>query len=231
MSDTKKKAMYILILLSLLVGLFGINVERTQKNDQPTEKKPVSKQSSVTPQDDPTSYLYVVNKKRPLPDKYTPSDLNGPMRAEAKKSIDNLFAGAKSANTSLKIISGYRSQSTQASLYNGYVARDGQASADTYSARPRYSEHQTGLAVDIGNSNGSCDLEICFGDSLAGQWLKANAQNYGFVIRYPKDKTSITGYQYEPWHLRYVGTETAKSVASSGKTLEEYFNLPPAPNY
>ena len=198
MSGTKKKAMYILILLSLFVGLFGINVERTQKTDQPPQQKPITRQTKTAPQDDPASILYVVNKKRPLPDKYTPSDLNGPLRTEAKKNLDNLFTGAKSANINLKIISGYRSQSSQASLYNGYVARDGQASADTYSARPRYSEHQTGLAVDLGNADGSCDLEICFGDSPAGQWLRTNAQNYGFVIRYPAGKTSITGYQYEP---------------------------------
>ena len=107
---------------------------------------------------------------------------------------------------------------TQVSTYNGYVSQYGQAQADTFSARPGHSEHQTGLAVDLGNSNNSCALEICFGDTAGGLWLAANAADYGFIVRYPQGKEADTGYQYEPWHLRFLGVDTAKAVVASGKT-------------
>ena len=227
--------MYILIFLALLVSLVGINIDRTPKYSKPPAQKPTAK---VVPQPtskvaigDPNNILVVVNKKRPLPDGYAPTDLMGPLRSEAKKNLDSLISGANSSNVNLKIISGYRSQSSQATLYNSYVKRDGQAAADMYSARPGYSEHQTGLAIDLGNTNGSCDLEVCFENTTGGLWIKANVQNYGFIVRYPNGKTDITGYQYEPWHLRYVGIETAKAIYASGKTFEEYSGLPPAPNY
>lgn len=181
--------------------------------------------------DQPGNILFVVNKKRPLPDGYAPSDLNGPLRKDAKSALDALVTDASKQGVSYKIISGYRSQSSQSSLYNSYVKKDGQAQADTYSARPRHSEHQTGLAVDLGGSDGKCDLEICFGQTPAGIWLKSNAYKYGFIIRYPEGKTAITGYQYEPWHLRYVGNDTSGQINSSSKTLEEHFSLPPAPSY
>ena len=151
------------------------------------------------------------------------------MRAQAATALNELLTDAKTAGYNLQIISSYRSFSTQSITYNGYVARDGQAKADTYSARPGHSEHQTGLAVDLGS--GTCNLEICFGDSPAGKWLAANAWNYGFVIRYQKDKTAITGYQYEPWHIRFVGKELASEIKTKDITLEEFFGLPTAPNY
>ena len=196
-----------------------------------TQSTQLKAPTTVSTINDPNNILVVVNKNRPLPNGYAPSDLSGNVRSEAKKHLDELVVGAKSSNINFKIISAYRSQSAQASIYNGYVKRDGQATADTYSARPRYSEHQTGLAIDLGNSDGVCDLEICFGDTPAGLWIKNNAHNYGFIVRYPSGKTSITGYQYEPWHLRYVGIDVAKSIHSSTSTLEEYSNLPPAPSY
>ena len=106
------------------------------------------------------------------------------------------------------------------------MARDGQALADTYSARPGHSEHQTGLAVDVGAiSNPSCDLETCFGETIEGKWVAANAQNYGFIIRYPNGKDAITGYQYEPWHLRYVGIDAAVAIYNSGLTMDQYYGI------
>ncbi len=225
--------MYILILLPVILSLLGGNPSHNQPT--PAKPQPQSTQqkapTTVSTINDPNNILVVVNKNRPLPNGYAPSDLSGNVRSEAKKHLDELVVGAKSSNINFKIISAYRSQSAQASIYNGYVKRDGQATADTYSARPRYSEHQTGLAIDLGNSDGVCDLEICFGDTPAGLWIKNNAHNYGFIVRYPSGKTSITGYQYEPWHLRYVGIDVAKSIHSSTSTLEEYSNLPPAPSY
>lgn len=146
------------------------------------------------------------------------------IRSDAKGAADSLIAAASNAGYPLKVISAYRSYEYQKNLYNNYVVRDGQAAADTYSARPGFSEHQLGLVADVGN--GSCDLETCFGDTPAGKWIAANAQNYGFIVRYPKGKEAETGYQYEPWHLRYIGVDVAKSVYTSGKTLDQYYNVP-----
>lgn len=182
---------------------------------------------------DPSSLWVVVNKKRPLPSSYTPnlvSTLGGQMRSEASTNLINLVNAAKQAGHNLYVISSYRSYSTQQSTYNGWVSRDGQAQADTYSARPGHSEHQTGLAVDLGG--GSCDLETCFGNTQAGIWIKNNAASYGFIIRYPSGKDSITGYQYEPWHLRYVGMELSTEISkTSDQTMEEFFGLSAAPGY
>lgn len=184
-----------------------------------------------TKYNDPSSFSFVVNKKTPLPDGYTPKDLDGLLRKVAKQNLDNLIREASLQGINLRVISGYRSQSSQESLYNSYVIRDGQALADTYSARPRHSEHQTGLAVDLGNNDNTCDLDICFADTPGGKWLSQNSYKFGFIIRYQNNKANITGYQFEPWHLRYVGTDIAKDLHGSDRTLEEYFGLAPAPSY
>lgn len=199
---------------------------------QPTESKQIPAKSTWPvniSQQVASSSTVVVNKKHKLPDTYIPSPLVSiggvQLRQDAKSAMDDLLAAASVAGYSLKILSGYRSYSYQANLYNSYVARDGKIAADTYSARPGFSEHQLGLAGDVGNSNGSCDLETCFGDSAAGKWIASNAQNYGFIVRYPRGKELETGYQYEPWHLRYLGIDIAKSVYSSGETLDQYYNI------
>lgn len=199
---------------------------------QPTESKQIPAKSTWPvniSQQVASSSTVVVNKKHKLPDTYIPSPLVSiggvQLRQDAKSAMDDLLAAASVAGYSLKILSGYRSYSYQANLYDSYVARDGKIAADTYSARPGFSEHQLGLAGDVGNSNGSCDLETCFGDSAAGKWIASNAQNYGFIVRYPRGKELETGYQYEPWHLRYLGIDIAKSVYSSGETLDQYYNI------
>jgi D-alanyl-D-alanine carboxypeptidase len=110
-------------------------------------------------------------------------------------------------------------------LYNGYVAKDGQAAADRYSAKPGTSEHQTGLAMDVCLANSGCSLEQAFGDTPAGKWVAANAHKYGFIVRYLPGKDAITGYEYEPWHLRYVGIELATELQRNNKTMEEFFGL------
>lgn len=119
----------------------------------------------------------------------------------------------------MRVCSGFRSYSTQKSLYQKYVKRDGQAVADTYSARPGYSEHQTGFAFDINRAS------MSFEGTKEAVWLEQNAYKYGFIMRYPKGKESITGYQYEPWHYRYVGVERAQKLFSSGLTIEEYYGI------
>ena len=105
--------------------------------------------------------------------------------------------------------------------YSNYVKTYGQAAADTFSAKPGHSEHQTGLAVDLTTADQYCRLERCFGDTAAGKWLAANTPAYGFILRYPDGKEAATGYTYEPWHFRYVGPEFAKALVESGLTLDE----------
>ena len=113
---------------------------------------------------------------------------------------------------------------TQDSVYKKEVATYGQAKADTQSAKPGYSEHQTGLAIDVGG--GGCGIEDCFGETAEGKWLASNAYSYGFIIRYQAGKESITGYRAEPWHIRYVGTELSVEMNNTGiQTLEEFFNI------
>jgi zinc D-Ala-D-Ala carboxypeptidase len=146
----------------------------------------------------------------------------GNLEQKPANAFNAMISAASNAGIKMSYGSGYRSYARQQELYNNYVEQDGQAAADTYSARPGHSEHQTGLAVDV-TDGGNCYLRACFADTTSGQWVANNSHNYGFVIRYPKGKEPITGYQYEPWHLRYLGVDVAKDVYSSGKTLEEYY--------
>lgn len=195
--------------------------------------------------EDPSSLWVIVNKRRSLPINYTPEGLSAPnvklrlspneeqmkLAQVARKDTKAMFDAAKSDGILLVFGSGYRSGQLQQQFYSQYVAKDGQKAADHYSARPGYSEHQTGLALDIVSQNGKCYLEICWAKTSEGKWVAKNAHRYGFIIRYPKGKTGVTGYQYEPWHLRYVGRDLSKKIYDSGQTLEEYFELEPAPDY
>lgn len=107
------------------------------------------------------------------------------------------------------------------------MKKDGVEKAKTYSAVPGHSEHETGLAIDVSGSDGKCAAEDCFGGTKEAEWLAKHAPEYGFIIRYPEGKEDITGYKYEPWHLRYVGTEISSDIAERGITLEEYYNAVP----
>lgn len=197
---------------------------------------------------DPASIWVVANKHRPLsPPSYAPSDLVVPniplsynitamekqLRKEPAAELEKMVAAASKENIKLNLQSGYRSYSFQVSLYNRYVQQQGKAVADTQSARPGYSEHQTGFAADLGSiGNTSCDVEACFADTPEGKWLASNAYRYGFIIRYPKGMDSTTGYIYEPWHIRYIGTSLAAELHGRGiATLEEFFGLEKAPSY
>lgn len=158
--------------------------------------------------------VLIVNKSYSLPASYNPG-----VDATANAALDEMIASAKNDGISLWIASGFRSYERQKTLYNNYVARDGKAAADRYSARPGYSEHQTGLAFDLNS------LEQSFGETKEGKWLAANCWKYGFIIRYPKNKEAVTGYMYEPWHVRYLGKDMAQKVYDSGLCLEEYLNI------
>lgn len=196
--------------------------------------------------DEASSLWVVVNKHRPLnPKEYVPEGLrvpNVPLRFPGDDSmqlgpvtgdaLEGMFAAAKAEGVNLMLASGYRSYNYQVSLYNRYLKESGQVATDATSARPGYSEHQTGLAADIEPTGKNCEIEVCFADTPEGKWLAANAYKYGFVIRYAKDKDSITGYSYEPWHIRYVGKGLAAEMRKKGvDTLEEFFGLEPAPSY
>lgn len=158
--------------------------------------------------------ILIANKTYPLPSDYNPG-----VDPEANAALNEMISAAAKEGINLYMISGFRSYATQQVLYNNYVARDGVAAADRYSARAGHSEHQTGLAFDLNS------LEQSFGNTKEGIWLKNNCWKYGFIIRYPENKESVTGYMYEPWHVRYLGKEIAKSVYESGLCLEEYLNI------
>ena len=159
--------------------------------------------------------IVVANKHYPMSKDYYPGE-----NATAKAAFLKLIAQMQEEGYAISDnYSGFRSYATQAQLYQSYVNQEGQGAADRYSARPGYSEHQTGLAFDVIGTDGQL-VE----DSNAAQWLLEHAPDYGFVVRYPRGKESITGYMHEEWHLRYIGKE-AKDIAASGLTLEEYYGF------
>ncbi len=219
-------------------------------SDQPPSGAPPSKAPSAAlsqqfSHSDPASQWVIVNKHRPLaPLQFVPADLVQPrvqlavsgeaslLNSTTAGAAEKLFAAAASAGVTLTLASGYRSFQTQTATYNGYASTRGQASADTASARPGFSEHQTGWAFDIGDGGGACSFSPCFADQPAAVWAKANAYKFGFVVRYPWMLNDVTGYYYEPWHLRFIGIEAATDMSKRGiGTLEEYFGLEAAPGY
>lgn len=194
---------------------------------------------------DPTSPWLIVNKHRPLgPADFAPADLVRPavattasgdaalLNSTTAAAAEAMFAAAAVDGVALVLASGYRSFAAQAATYNGYVAARGQADADTASARPGYSEHQTGWAFDIADGGGACGFQPCFAEQPAAVWVKANGHRFGFVVRYPWMFHTITGYYYEPWHLRYVGVDAATDMVQKRvHTLEEYFGVGAAQGY
>jgi D-alanyl-D-alanine carboxypeptidase len=132
----------------------------------------------------------------------------------------------------MQIQNAHRSFAVQTTVHNRLVAQLGKEKAQAQSARPGYSEHQTGLTADVVGIPAVCSIAQCFGTTAQGTWLAANAWRFGFVIRYPEGKQQVTGYIYEPWHIRYVGVALATEMhETSVATLEEFFGLPPAPDY
>lgn len=158
--------------------------------------------------------VLIVNKTYALPKNY-----GSGIKKECSDAFDKMAKDAEKDKISLFIVSDYRSYNTQKKIYERYVKKDGKEAADTYSARPGTSEHQTGLALDVNSLSNS------FGETKEGKWLAKNCYKYGFIIRYPKDKQNVTGYVYEPWHVRYIGVENAKKVYKSGLCLEEYYGI------
>lgn len=193
---------------------------------------------------DPDSIHVLVNPLNPLePLDYEPQDLVEPevrittetpqlLREEPAEALEELFAAIQGEGMELAMTSAYRSFDQQSAIYQERAAEQGTEATDEAMARPGYSEHQTGLAADvISIDNPDCIHGGCFADTPEGQWVVENAHEFGFIIRYPEGAEDITGYQYEPWHLRYVGVETAQEVVEEDVALEEYWDLPDAAEY
>lgn len=159
--------------------------------------------------------IMVVNKTYSLPSDYGP----GKLTADCQAAFNEMQQSAAEDGCTLYVSSGFRSYSLQKSLYERYCARDGKAAADRYSARPGNSEHQTGYAIDLNT------IAYSFANTAEGKWVAANCYKYGFILRYPEDKETQTGYRYEPWHIRYVGISLATDIYNSGLCLEEYFGI------
>ncbi|WP_207726899.1 M15 family metallopeptidase [Anaerosolibacter carboniphilus] len=184
----------------------------------------------------PEHIQVLVNRENQLSPDYVPEDLVTPqirytfdedspkrkVRREVAEALEEMFTAAEQEGITLYATSGYRSYERQKQIYQERVSALGIQAASAYVAPPGCSEHQTGLAMDIGNQ-----LTEEFGNSKEGKWLEKNAFKYGFIIRYPKGKEHITGISYEPWHIRYVGDEAAVEIASQGITLEEFVGADP----
>lgn len=230
----KKLLIKIIIFILFFVSVVFITYKRLLHNEKKSSEKTVKVEKKEQSKKDNTlrtskgfeivnkdgvTYIddtLIVNKTYSLPDTYG----NG-LEEDVLSSFKEMQADAEAINLNIYIASGFRSYQTQVNLYNRYVKRDGKEAADTYSARPGYSEHQSGLSFDLNSINSS------FTNTKEGKWVNDNCYLYGFAIRFPKGKESSTGYKYESWHLRYVGKDLAKKLYNDGDwlSLEEYFGV------
>lgn len=180
-------------------------------------------------------FLILVNKENPIDKSYKPDDLTeikyfAPdrskagryLRAEAAAAFHRMVDKAGQEGIVLKMTTAYRSYDFQKILFDSYVEKEGEEAANKYSAKPGQSEHQTGLSVDVSSPSVGYQLSNEYGETPEGKWLAEHAHEFGFIIRFPKGKEDITGYQYEPWHIRYVGHAAAEEIYKEGLTLEEF---------
>lgn len=206
--------------------------EKTKNTDMKTSSQGQSQQNAA---DKDSEYLILVNKTHGLGENYEPADLKNvksvaedreaqyqKMRKTAARAFNKLTDAAAEKGYTIKLTSAYRPYSFQKQLYEQYIKEDGKRKADQYSAKPGYSEHQSGLTADVSSPSVNYSLSQAYGSTEEGKWLAKNAHKYGFIIRYPKGKEDITGYEYEPWHIRYVGKEAAREIYEQKITLEEY---------
>jgi D-alanyl-D-alanine carboxypeptidase len=218
------------------------HVSAPSRSATPTPTPTPTFDRSAQSLDDPSSVWVIVDKVRPLqPKSWRPKDLvpvdvphtNPPiLRRPAAEAAVRMFAGAAKVGVHLASNSSYRPYTDQKRIFRGDVAHLGRKGADRLTLRPGYSEHQTGLAMDIGVVSGACSLDPCFGTSRASRWLDAHSWQYGYVLRYPKGQEQETGIEWEPWHFRYVGASLAAEYHRSGAvTLESFFGLPASPDY
>jgi len=236
----KNKKLYIYILLSIVTILI---FSKLLHNNMVKNDNIVQVESMVKPiEDTPNIYIdkekiILVNRENLLDSYYVPDDLvelnvkfvsknnkNRLLDKEAATNLEDMFEDAKNDGIHLLAVSGYRSYDYQKNLYNNKVRNLGKAEADKYSAPPGASEHQTGLAIDI-LSREHTKLTEGFKNTKAYKWMCENIHKYGYIIRYQEGKEDITGYQFEPWHLRYVGQDLATELKDLDITLEEYYDL------
>lgn len=210
------------------------NSENQDTNDNDNYNKDSDSKQPVQNADD---ILVLVNKERYLDSDYKPNDLVVPdvrfsfdgehekkhMRKEAAEALERLFGQAQEEGIYIFALSGYRSYNTQKWLFENKANKVGEEAANKLVARPGESEHQTGLAMDITSQSVQFDLKEEFSETEEGRWVRDNAHKFGFIIRFTKDKEHVTGYNYEPWHLRYVGKKAAGEIYNKGIVLEEYF--------
>lgn len=209
----------------------GKGVKESSETSQTSTKdeetiKDINGESHTIKEKDGITYIddkiILVNKKHGLPTDYSPGE-NPEAGSKVRELISEMQSEGFDVNSGY---SGFRSFEYQKQLYNGYVESDGKEKADTYSARPGYSEHQTGLAFDLLDNSGQL-----LTSPNETKWLAEHAADYGFIVRYQEGKEDITGYVPESWHLRYLGRDLAKKVYKSGKTLEEYFQVEGGKSY
>ena len=214
-----KKFIYAVASLAFLTACHSNTTTETTQTTATTEQTTVTTKKSNGKADLSLGIQMVVNKKHKLPADYNPGE-----NPNAGKKVRELIQKMQELGFSISNqYSGFRSYEYQTKLYQNYVNKDGKEAADTYSARPGYSEHQTGLAFDILNGAGGL-LGENPPDEKAIEWLHSHAYEYGFIVRFQKGKEAITGYQAEAWHLRYVG-DIAEKIYTSNLTLEEYFGV------
>lgn len=247
MNQTKtcRSGILLLILLLAVMSIAGGCAAQSggEKSaaDQTNEGEDLLQESWVTREADPLSAeelsgdcLILVNKLHPV-EKGEPDDLvyapyyadrsgtyNRYIRKEACEAYGRLVEAAKTDGYDIRLTSAFRTYDVQKSYYDRYVQTKGQEWADKYSAKPGTSEHQTGLAIDVSSPSVNWELTDGFADTEEGRWLAAHCGEYGFIIRYPKGREEITGYSYEPWHIRYVGVAVAAEICEKDWTLEEY---------
>lgn len=208
--------------------------EKDDGSNEPIEEKPGDDESEEKGNEDPT-ITALVNKQFSLDENYAPDDLvtvdvptilENPevnqLRQVAADALKAMFDKAEESDIYLHARSGYRSYQTQVHLFQNYADQHGEEAANRYSARPGQSEHQTGLVMDVTSESVNYQLTESFGETVEGQWVSEHAHEFGFIIRYPEGAEEITGYIYEPWHLRYLGVDMATKVYESGLTYEEY---------
>lgn len=231
-----------IVILGIFIAYTNQSIGKEPKKiNNETHENSINREKNSTSNNIASSFASiqaVVNKEYGLPEDYKPEDLVVPnvpfsfsgtleksyLHKEAAEALEKLFDLAKKEGIQLNAVSGFRSYDYQKNLYANNVKRKGQEHTDRFSAKPGHSEHQTGLTMDVSSKSANNELELTFANTKEGKWLKENAHRAGFIIRYPKGKESITGYEYEPWHIRYVG-DIAESIYKKKLTLEEYMNL------
>lgn len=241
-----KRMIALLLVLILVFSLAACGKGKTAET-KPTEQEEISAKPDAGENTEPEPSwwelnvagnpdLILVNKTHPVESDYWPDDMvtierhvegvgnadTHKMRQVAADALNKMFDAAEADGIYLRLRTGFRSYDYQKSLFESYVKNHGEAEANRFSARPGESEHQTGLACDVGGKSQGYALSYEFGKTDEGKWVREHCAEYGFILRYLEEKEDVTGYVFEPWHIRYVGAEHAENMMKDNMTLEEY---------